>query len=316
MIYVEVKMIELIQLEINNGAINLLYKKGAISTDQVDVDLNECWNNQYFIFRDQGQSAIVRLNLEESQFTLVKSKELQFQGVKPLDARQTCVFDSLKHMQLSVILGGAGTGKTTLTLAFALQQLFRNDKKIVLCKSTAFVGGKSNAIAAIPGDHREKLAGYIDSYLYTFRRILGDHAEHYLYEWEEKGMIEFKPLELLRGMHFEDSIVILDEAQNTTPHELLTLMSRVSDTSKLIIMGDLLQVDTGLRFDETGLGALTESEAFLDNDVSAIIELKAQYRGALADLAIEIIQEIREYKNEEIIDKQPNICFNKAIKEN
>lgn len=301
-------MIELNQVSLNNGELNLLYKKGKIAIEQCGVKLLDCWDNQYFILKENQQSAIVRVNLQDEDMILVHSKELQFQGVKPLDARQICVFDSLKHMQLSVILGGAGTGKTTLTIAYALHQLFRHEKKIVLCKSTAFVGGKSNAMAAIPGDHREKLAGYVDSYLYTFKRILGDHAEHYIYEWEEKGMIDFKPLELLRGMHFEDSIVILDEAQNTSPHELLTLMSRVSDTSKLIIMGDLLQIDTGLCYGETGLGALIESDAFLDNDVSSAIELKAQYRGALADLAIEIIQEIRDEKDEKRFDKQGEQC--------
>jgi predicted ribonuclease YlaK len=136
------------------------------------------------------------------------------------------------------------------------------------------------------------MAGYIDSFLVTLRRILGDHAEHHMYEWEEKQKLTFKPLELLRGMHFENSVVILDEAQNTSPHELLTLMSRVDDTSQLIVMGDALQIDTQERFADTGLGTIIGSDAFLDSDYSAFIKLKTQYRGVLADLAINVLQEL------------------------
>lgn len=292
-------------IKITSKTINKFFKLGLMQASEVFDNTKDIACNQYFIFKLGQQSVLGRFDRTQDSFICVRSKDFVFQGIRPKDVLQTSAFDALKHLNVIAILGGAGTGKTTVTLAYAIHQLFKNEKRIVLCKSTAFVGGKSNAIAAIPGDHREKLAGYVDSYIYAFRKILGDHAEHFLYEWEEKGLVEYKPIELLRGMHFDDSIVILDEAQNTSPHELLTLMSRISDTSKLIIMGDPLQIDTGTRFSECGLGSLVQSQAFFDSNVSAVIELKAQYRGILADLAIDILEEIKTKEDENDIFEEP-----------
>jgi predicted ribonuclease YlaK len=152
---------------------------------------------------------------------------------------------------------------------------------------------KSNAIGAIPGDHREKLEGYMDSYMIAMRKIVGETFEHHLYQLEEENKILFKPFELLRGQHFENAVVIIDEAQNTTPHELLTAISRVGESCTLVIMGDPLQIDTELESGETGLDKLIESDAFYNSDLVAGIQLTAQYRGPLAQLAAEILEELR-----------------------
>jgi len=288
-----IDVLDLIQIQTDSATINSLYRKKSISLDNIPT-LDDPFDNQYFVLSAGQQSAICKADIERDVAVVVSSKDVEFQGVKPRDARQVCMMEGLRESSLFVALGGAGTGKTTLALAYAVQQKFRNDKKIVLCKPTTFVGTKSNAIAAIPGDHREKMAGYIDSYLCAITRILGDYAEHHVAEWEQDGSLEFKPLELMRGMHFEDCVVILDEAQNTSPHELLTLLSRIADTSKLIILGDSLQIDTEVLFEETGLGTLVHSNGFLDSDVCAGIELKSQYRGVLANVAIDVLTEIKE----------------------
>jgi len=155
------------------------------------------------------------------------------------------------------------------------------------------VGVKSNAIAATPGDHREKLQGYMDSYMIAMRKIVGETFEHHLYQLEEEGRILFKPFELLRGQHFENCIVVIDEAQNTSVHELMTAMSRVGGDSTLVIMGDPEQVDTEIDIDSTGLHCLINSDAFAESDLSVAIQLTAQYRGPLAILASDVLKEMR-----------------------
>ena len=287
-------ILDLIPLEVAHSTINALYRKKSLSLSTLSLDDHDFYNNQYAVLSAGQQSALCKVDLDKKEVLVINSKEIEFQGVKPRDARQVCMMEGIKNYPLFVALGGAGTGKTTLALSYAVQQKFRNDKRIVLCKPTTFVGNKSNAIAAIPGDHRDKMSGYIDSYLCAITRILGDYAEHHVAEWEQDGSLEFKPLELMRGMHFEDCVVILDEAQNTTPHELLTLLSRVADTSSLIILGDDLQIDLGIPFSQTGLGTLIHSHSFFDSDVCAGIALKAQYRGVLADFAIDVLTEIRD----------------------
>ena len=284
-------------IEASKQILDGFYKHGSVSFQTLKTDVSEWDNNEYVILKADGSSALAYADTEEECFRLINTKRAELHGIRPKDVQQTFAFDALQRLSVIALIGGAGTGKTTISSAFAIHSLFRENKRIVLCKSTAFVGGSSNAIAAIPGDHREKLAGYIDSYLCAFRRVLGDHAEHHLYEWEEKGLLEFKPIELLRGMHFEDCIVILDEAQNTTPHEILTLMSRIADTSKLIVMGDPLQIDLDQDYRDSGLGMLMKSDAFIESDVSAMIKLNRNYRGVLADLAHDILLERQQERD-------------------
>lgn len=284
-------MFDLAQLTVEPREINLFYKEGKLHNESASK-----LSNYFFCLKteDGRQSALAYYNDDTDLLELLKTKDLQFQGFKPKDGAQSCMFWALKNLDLVVALGSAGTGKTTVSLAYALHELYRNQRDIILCKPTTFVGQKSNAIAAIPGDHREKLEGYMDSYMTAMKKIIGETFEHHLFQFEEEGRILFKPFELLRGQHFENSVVIIDEAQNTTPHELLTAISRVGEGCTLIILGDPHQVDTGTAKEETGLWELIHSAAFLDCNFAVGIQLTAQYRGPMAQLAQEVIEELRE----------------------
>ena len=288
-------MFDLAQLVVEPKEIDQFYRTVVIENTEADE-----LPNYFFCLRteDGKQSALGYYNDETSRLELLKTKELQYQGFKPRDGAQSCLFWSLKRNDLIVGLGSAGTGKTTVALAYALNELHRNAKDIVLCKPTTFVGMKSNAIGAIPGDHREKLEGYMDSYFTAMKKIMGETFEHHLYQLEEEGRILFKPFELLRGQHFENSVVIIDEAQNTTPHELLTAISRVGAHSTLIILGDPDQIDSGLGREETGLWKLIHSDSFSECPFAVGIKLTAQYRSAMAHLAQEVIEELRGEKEE------------------
>ncbi len=283
-------MFDLTEIVTSPENINTLYKRGRINLDVLEDD-----DNYFFILKTPSgqQSAIAFYDDQDSSLVLVKTKDLGYQGFKPRDAAQSCFFWALKHRELVVALGAAGTGKTTVALAYALNEVFKNGRNLILCKPTCFVGIKSNAIAATPGDHREKLQGYMDSYMIAMRKIVGETFEHHLYQLEEEGRILFKPFELLRGQHFENCVVVIDEAQNTTLHELMTAMSRVSGDSTLIIMGDPEQVDTGIESSGTGLSKLINSVAFAQSDLAVGIQLTAQYRGPLAILASEVIREMQ-----------------------
>lgn len=293
-------MFDLAQLVVEAKEIDQFYRAGEIENKEADA-----LPNYFFCLKteDGKQSALAYYDDELEKLTLIKTKDLQYQGFKPRDGAQSCLFWALKRNDLIVGLGSAGTGKTTVALAYALNELHRNAKDIVLCKPTTFVGMKSNAIGAIPGDHREKLEGYMDSYFTAMKKIMGETFEHHLYQLEEEGRIYFKPFELLRGQHFENCVVIIDEAQNTTPHELLTAVSRVGANSTLIILGDPDQIDSGLKREETGLWKLIHSDAFGECPFAVGIKLTAQYRSAMAHLAQEIIEELREKEQE---DEDPN----------
>lgn len=284
-------MLEIQMLEVSTEHVNKLHKRGEILKEGLIDDMEDA-QGFYLLKSETGASA---LGFSEGDKILrVDVKGIEYQGLKPKDAEQTCFFYALKNFPLVVGLGEAGTGKTTIALAYALHQLFRKEKKVVLVKPTTFVGRKSNAIAAVPGDHREKLEGYISSYLVVLKRIFGTSFEHQLFQLEEEDKLTFMPLELVRGIEFRDTVVIVDEAQNTSPHELLSLISRVAEDSQCIVLGDPNQVDTEMARDETGLYTLSDSESFLESIYSAGIRLRSQHRGPLATLASQIISELYE----------------------
>jgi predicted ribonuclease YlaK len=282
-------MYQIQEIEADPTLIDRLHKDGHIEREAVHESDDM---GGFYLFKAGKKSALAVA--EGDRIVRVVDPGFAPQGVKPRDKEQLCMMWGLHNMDLTVVLGAAGTGKTTLSIAYALQQAFRHDKNIVLSKPSCFVGGSSNAIAAVPGDAREKIAPYVESYMVPMRRILGDHAEHYLAEWEEKGRLMFQPLELIRGMHFEDTVVILDEAQNTTPHELMSFISRVGEGCTCIIMGDSSQIDADYPWRESGLYVLLESNAFFDDPISCCIRLKGQYRGPLAALAAEVLEEFLE----------------------
>ena len=284
-------MLEIQTFETTRELIDRLYRDGRIERSDA-INCTEVDNGCFYLLRGEGKSALCVARGE--QIERVDTKGLQYSGLKPKDAEQSCMFYGLSCFELFVAIGRAGTGKTTIALAYALERLMKEDKRVVLCKPTVFVGRKSNAIGTAPGTHREKMEGYIGSYLVAMRRLVGGKFEQQLKLWEREGKVAFMPLELVRGMEFEDSTLIIDEAQNTTLHELMSLVSRVGKGSKVVVLGDTDQVDTGVGRCETGLWRLCESESFLDSPIGVGVRLRSQQRSALAELASEVLLEWEE----------------------
>jgi predicted ribonuclease YlaK len=281
-------MFDIQHIEVPGKLIDELHREGTINRE---ATIDPTADDGGFYLLTAGKKSALGVAIGDSIQRVVE-KGMDWQGIKPRDKAQLCMFHSLSNFDLTVVLGAAGTGKTTVATAYALHQFFRHEKKIVLSKPSCFVGGRSNAIAAVPGDAREKIAPYVESFMGALRSILGDHAEHHLYEMEEKGNLMFQPLELIRGLNFDNHIVIIDEAQNTTAHELLSLISRVGQHSQCIVMGDPSQIDMDITWQESGLRKLLQSDSFYDDPICQAIKLKAQYRGPLAELAQDVLDEL------------------------
>jgi len=192
-------MYEIQTLSIPDHLIDRIHKEGKLVRDEVIKERDDM--GAFYLLQstaDEKKSALgvaVGDHIER-----VTDQKWDWSGVKPRDKQQVCLFHALENMDLTVVLGAAGTGKTTVAVAYALYMMFRHGKKIVLSKPSSFVGKTSNAIAAVPGDAREKIAPYVESFMMPMKRLLGSHAEHHLYEMEEKGQLMFQPLELIRGM--------------------------------------------------------------------------------------------------------------------
>lgn len=225
----------------------------------------------------------------DSQFKPIHTKKKK-SLIQPKDSRQSSFFHSLyenEEILLSVCLGQAGTGKTSIALSYALDNLTAINKRIVLSKPTYKIG-KTGAFGPVPGDIDQKYAPYLNSYKIAMKKLLGTKSESYINYMIENKSIDFQPIEFVRGNTYENCTFVLDEAQNLGWHELKSVISRIGQDTKLIILGDLYQKDISFRNNICGVEKLITSKTFQNTNISTQIELTKQYRGPLADLVYNI----------------------------
>lgn len=272
-------------IKVGDDIIDDIYNGQEIIYDNIDIPLGSYALFSSFI--DNKKNAIVWHSKPNAWQLKRNKKEVSFLGLKPKDLQQKVLFDLLGSKPLTVILGTAGTGKTTIALAYALDKYTTQRKKIILIKPTVQVG-KSKAFGAVPGDIEQKYAPFLLSYEIVLKNLLTKNSSDYIKKMIDAEELKFIPLELLRGTTLDNATVILDEAQDTTWHELNTLISRIGDTSELLILGDLSQIDTGLKKEETGLYQMLSSDPFLNSELKSTIELIKQYRSPIVKLANDI----------------------------
>jgi len=221
-------------------------------------------------------------------------KEKSLSGFLPKDLNQVFYFNLLDKEQflLTVCLGAAGTGKTSIAIAKSLQDYFDKKRKVYLCKPTIMVQShENNVFGPVPGDINEKYAPYIGSFEIVLNKVLGQNSKHYLDMMFKNKHVEFMPVEFTRGCTFENCTFILDEVQNLSWHELKTVLSRVGENSSIILCGDPDQIDAKFKYQESGLYKLINSNSFKKSDFTSSVLLTKQYRGKVPDLIYHIDKE-------------------------
>jgi PhoH-like ATPase len=185
---------------------------------------------------------------------------------------------------LVTMTGIAGSGKTFLTLMAALSGL--NKKKydrIIITRSIQTVG---KDIGFLPGTIKEKMDPWISPIVDNFRHAFSDVG--YFELMREKGQIEIAPMSFIRGRTFSNSFLIVDESQNSTIHELKTVITRVGENSKIVLLGDIEQIDTPY-IDSLSNGLTIITEKFREHDLAGHITLTKGERSRLATLASRVI---------------------------
>jgi phosphate starvation-inducible PhoH-like protein len=169
--------------------------------------------------------------LPEKQSNLVKD-------FKPITPKQKELLDLISSKEVVMVSGVPGSGKTFCALGAALQMLGEVYKKIVLIKSVTTIPGE--AIGFVPGSSEDKMEAFMISYTANIDKICGKGASIDLIK---KGLVEIQPLAYIRGVTIDNSIVLIDELQNLTPHLFRTIVSRIGESSKYIFLGDVEQID-------------------------------------------------------------------------
>jgi PhoH-like ATPase len=269
-------------LETNGDDIDDLYTVGWIDSG-VESGLHQ---NQYVVCQSIcGKSALGRYR----DGKILKVTGYNFRKLGQINAKnkeQTFALDALgsDDMSLVCLTGIAGSGKTFITLMAALDSLQSGlYERIVVTRSIQPVGKE---IGYLPGDIREKMAPWMAPLVDNFRYAFKDMS--YFEMMLDKGLIDIAPLSFIRGRTFNKSIVIVDEAQNTTIHELKTIITRVGIDSKIVLMGDTDQVDTPY-IDKRSNGLSIVIDKMRNTGMLAHVHLAKGERSELATLASKML---------------------------
>ena len=209
-------------------------------------------------------------------------------GIKPRNKEQMFALDLLKDKNISVItlVGKAGCGKTLLAIAAGLQQVMETAqyKRLVISRPIQPVG---RDIGFLPGTMEEKMAPWVAPIQDNLQFLMGNDKET-LEMYMQNGTIEVEALTYIRGRSISNAFIIVDEAQNLTAHELKTIITRVGENTKIILTGDIEQIDN-VYLDETSNGLTHAVEKFKDYDISGHITLVKGERSKVATIASKVL---------------------------
>ena len=183
----------------------------------------------------QVEEFVYRKNQEEDKF--LTSMSVHY---KCKNENQGKVRDSIRNNEITIVSGLPGTGKTYIACAEALKLIKTKTKykKVLLVKSITQL--RYEELGSLPGDLNEKFDPFLGSFIDNFEKIIGESLTRKL---RELGLINIQPLAFIRGRSIDNTIIIVDEAQNITLDNMRTLMTRIGDNSKMVILGDVKQKD-------------------------------------------------------------------------
>ncbi len=242
--------------------------------------------NEYFILRSAGGSALAYYNPKTDHLERV-TKPLAY-GISPRNAEQTFALHAVLNpaVPLVTLSGAAGTGKTLLALAGAMEQR-RAYRQIYLARPIVPLSNRD--LGFLPGDISSKIDPYMQPLwdnLSIIKNQYGEKEREYkkVEELLETEKLHVVPLAYIRGRSFSNVIFVVDEAQNLTPHEIKTIITRAGEDTKIILTGDIYQIDTPyLDAHTNGLSYLIDRAK--GSPLYAHVNLEKGERSELANLA-------------------------------
>ena len=275
---------------VNQESISKLYEiPEGVSSGEFNLEPNLA-GHQFFIMKNNGSSALAHYNPVNK--TLSRVIKQTTYGIDPRNAEQTFAIEALSNpdIQLVSLTGKAGTGKTLLALAAALQQ-HKRYKQIFLARPIVSLANRD--LGFLPGDVKEKMEPYMQP-LYDNLTVIKHKFSHQSPEFlrindmmkEDKLLIT--PLAYIRGRSLSSIFFIVDEAQNLTPHEIKTIITRAGEGTKMVFTGDIEQIDSPY-LDTASNGLSYLSDKMKDQDIFAHVNLVKGERSFLAELASKLL---------------------------
>jgi PhoH-like ATPase len=279
-------------LDFDQRIIDQLYKKKQIPLESVQKKQKdfEPLKNHFYILKGSKSSTLCCYNAHLDVLEQVEKKN--YYGIKPRNAEQAFALHAVANpnIKLVTLSGVAGTGKTLLALAGSLEQR-REVKQIYLSRPIVPLSNKD--IGFLPGDMKAKINPYMQPLWDNLKYIKNQFREQdkefkQIDEMVSAEKLLVTPLAYIRGRSLSNVIFIVDEAQNLTPHEVKTIITRAGENAKFIFTGDVRQIDTPY-LDEQSNGLSYLIDKVKGNNLFAHITLEKGERSALANLANDLL---------------------------
>lgn len=274
--------------EVDGEFIRKLYQEGE--SKKITVLGKDKLSNHFYILKNHQSSALAYYNGKEK--SLQRVDKVYAYGIKPKNAEQAFAMHAILNpdVRLVTISGVAGTGKTLLALAGSLE-LKNTYDQLFLARPIVPLSNKE--IGFLPGDAEEKVNPYMQPLWDNLNFIKNQFGENEkkrkaIDEMQAAGKITICPLAFIRGRSLSNCIMIVDEAQNLTPHEVKTIITRAGENTKIILTGDVRQIDTPY-LDEQSNGLSYVIERLKGQDLYCHVTLEKGERSELANLANEML---------------------------
>lgn len=278
-----------LQVDVDPDIINNFYKERIITRETFGL-----LANQYVVMRDlsnPNHSAIGRFSEKDGGIVPLIAPTDSIWGIHPRNVEQTFAMDCLLNDEIMFVslVGKAGTGKTLMALAAGLYKTLDEGRfQRLLVSRPIFPMGRD--IGFLPGDVEQKLNPWMQPIFDNVEFLMGadKKAQGRAQELINQGMLNIEPLTYIRGRSIPNQYLIVDEAQNLTPHEIKTIVTRAGQGTKVVLTGDAYQIDNP--YVDSATSGLTYSvERFKGQRIAAHVTLTKGERSELAELAANIL---------------------------
>jgi PhoH-like ATPase len=275
-------------LDVESHVMDLFQRQGFLPAAEYDLRANEFVHFQ--VPEQHNLSAIGRFDLARGEIVPLAPVKKDVWGINAKNLGQRFAFDALLNdeIRLVTLTGRAGTGKTLLALAAGLHKVLDEHvyRRLLVTRPVIPMG---KDVGYLPGDKEEKLRPWMqpiyDNLEFLMSTMYKDQmVSDMVTRLQDKGLFEVEALTYIRGRSIPQQLIIVDEAQNLTPHEVKTIVSRAGEGTKMVLTGDPYQIDHPyLDFSSNGL--IFAVEKFKESPLAAHVTLTKGQRSELAELA-------------------------------
>ena len=281
-------------IEVSNGEINQFYRDKVLEKNGLKLMPNEFAVLQSA--SDPKHTALARYNGGNILKALNIAGDFHIGHIAPRNKEQRMALDLLcdPAIRLVTLIGGAGTGKTLLALAAGLYEIFerKHYEKLLVSRPIVPLG---NDIGYLPGGKNDKLQSWMQPIFDNLEFLLEGtnndprhNPERQVSNLMNKGTLQLEALTYIRGRSIPEHFVIIDEAQNLTPHEVKTIISRAGENTKMVLTGDPQQIDNPY-LDASSNGLSVVAEQFKNEKIHGHVTLRKSERSELAALAAKLL---------------------------